>query len=30
MCAAVDEDFLNTGVCEELEGIFDERGIREG
>lgn len=28
--AAVDEDLLDAGVGEELEGVFDERGVGEG
>ena len=27
--AAVDEDILDTGVCEELEGIFNQGGVCE-
>jgi hypothetical protein len=30
VCAAVHKDLFNAGICEELEGIFDERGVREG
>jgi hypothetical protein len=30
VCAAVYKDFLYAGVGEELERVFDERGIREG
>jgi hypothetical protein len=30
VCAAVDEDLLDARIGEKLEGVFDERGVREG